>query len=130
MDFQQKGCDWPIYKLAKFNCSTKLPTGYKKAKTVHKLTPFDADLVGALGDSITAGFGALSLDLIHMFTEYRGISWSAGGDSDLDIYVTLPNILKKYKPNLQGFSTGTVPLLIPLTNIHLNKAVSGTFYCH
>ena len=87
-------------------------------------------MIGGLGDSITAAFGALSFTLIDLFIEFRGISWSVGGDKDLDTHVTLPNILKKYNPNLKGYSTGIVPPLIPLPNIHLNKAVSGIFHCN
>ena len=130
VDFQKKGHHWPPYQIPKFNCSTQPPNGFKQAKTVHELTPFDVELIGGLGDSITAAFGALSFTLIDLFIEFRGISWSVGGDKDLDTYATLPNILKKYNPNLKGYSTGIVPPLIPLANIHLNKAVSGIFHCN
>ncbi|KAB0361845.1 hypothetical protein FD754_006001, partial [Muntiacus muntjak] len=40
-------------------------------------------------------------------TSWRGLSWSIGGDGDLGTHTTLPNILKKFNPNILGFSTGT-----------------------
>jgi len=79
--------------------------------------------VAALGDSITAGFGALSNYLITVFTEYRGVSWSIGGDSDVSKIITLPNILKKYNPNLIGYSTGTGSNTCK--NSNLNRAITG-----
>jgi phospholipase B1 len=36
--------------------------------------------VGALGDSITAGFGARSSSLVDLAVEWRGVSWTIGGD--------------------------------------------------
>jgi phospholipase B1 len=42
-----------------------------------------------------------------MFTEYRGVSWSIGGDDSLNNVLTIPNLIRKYNPALYGFSTGT-----------------------
>ena len=43
-----------------------------------------------------------------MLTEYRGVSWSIGGDSSLSGSVlTLPNLIRMYNSNLFGYSTGT-----------------------
>lgn len=122
------GHHWPPYShhdIPKFNCSLKPPSNYKPAKSVHRLTPFDIENIGAFGDSITAAFGALSYTLIDLFVEYRGISWSVGGDTDITKHVTMPNILKQYNPKLSGYSTGIAPPLISFPNNHLNKAVSG-----
>ena len=107
-----------------FNCSTEriFPD---KATSVHKLTPFDIDIVGAMGDSLTAAFGACSYTLIDLFVEYRGVSWSIGGDKDVKTIVTLPNILKKYNPNIKGYAVGIAPPLIRFPNNHLDVAVSG-----
>jgi hypothetical protein len=53
----------------------------------------------------------------------RGISWSIGGDADVSSVVTMPNILKKFSPNLIGFSTGVGDE--KSANSKLNVAVSG-----
>lgn len=74
--------------------------------SVHKLRPADIKVVAALGDSSTAGTGAKAKNLLGLQTEYKGVSWSIGGDSTLDKVTTLPNILKKFNPTLKGFSRG------------------------
>jgi phospholipase B1 len=56
----------------------------------------------AMGDSLTAAFGADAWTIFTVFTEYRGLSWSIGGDSNVNEVFTIPNILKKYNPNIKG----------------------------
>ncbi|XP_069092316.1 phospholipase B1, membrane-associated [Pleurodeles waltl] len=94
--------------------SPKIPT------SVHQLRPADIKVIGALGDSLTAGFGVNATSLSNLRTEWRGLSWSSGGDGTLDKYTTLPNVLKRFNPNLYGFSTGTGK-----ANARFNVAVSG-----
>ncbi|XP_073412440.1 phospholipase B1, membrane-associated [Dendrobates tinctorius] len=89
-------------------------------KSAHQLRPGDIKVVAALGDSLTAAFGAKSTSLLNLMTEWRGVSWSIGGDGTLDTYTTLPNILKKFNPNLKGFSTG-----IDKENLMFNVAIGG-----
>ncbi|KAJ3227361.1 hypothetical protein HK099_002427 [Clydaea vesicula] len=64
-------------------------------------------VVAALGDSITAGFGAKDSGwnppTTKSFIENRGVSFSIGGDKN---FTTLPNLIRNYNPNLVGFSTG------------------------
>ena len=62
-----------------FNCPT-LERSDGVPTSVHRLRPSDIAVIGAMGDSITAGFGVLSdLESIYTaFTEYRGLSWSIG----------------------------------------------------
>ncbi|KAM3675304.1 phospholipase B1, membrane-associated [Ammospiza maritima maritima] len=72
--------------------------------SVHELRPADIKAIGALGDSLTTAVGAKVPDLQ---TDWRGLSWSIGGDDTLEIQATLPNILKKFNPNIFGFSTGS-----------------------
>ena len=50
-----------------------------------------------------------------------------GGDSDLSVVTTLPNILRQYNPNLFGFSTGVVSSddYLNFTGTRLNVAESG-----
>nr|XP_033793551.1 phospholipase B1, membrane-associated [Geotrypetes seraphini] len=89
--------------------------------SVHKLRPADIKVVAALGDSLTAGFGLRATNLGNLSTEWRGLSWSAGGDGSLETETTLPNILKKFNPGLRGFSIGTGK-----ENKGFNMAVSGS----
>ena len=65
---------------------------------IHDLHINNIDIIIALGDSITAGFGIRGL--LGFFNEYRGRSWSIGGDID---QLTLPNIIKYYNPYIKGF---------------------------
>ncbi|XP_053366028.1 phospholipase B1, membrane-associated [Clarias gariepinus] len=74
--------------------------------SVHRLRPGDIKVVAALGDSITAGFGARATNIVQLLNEERGVSWSIGGDETLETVTTLPNILKKFNPNVFGFSQG------------------------
>ncbi|KAG7267277.1 hypothetical protein CRUP_015006 [Coryphaenoides rupestris] len=41
-----------------------------------------------------------------MWSEYRGISLSMGGDKALETVTTVPNILRKFNPELRGMSKG------------------------
>nr|XP_014425321.2 phospholipase B1, membrane-associated [Pelodiscus sinensis] len=75
--------------------------------SVHKLRPTDIKVIAALGDSLTTAVGAKATSSTNMLTAWRGLSWSIGGDGTLEAHTTLPNILKKFNPELFGFSTGT-----------------------
>lgn len=57
--------------LAKFR-SKERPT------SVHALKPGDIDVVGAMGDSLTAANGAGATNIFQVLTENRGVSWSIG----------------------------------------------------
>ncbi|KAK3563422.1 hypothetical protein QTP86_027793 [Hemibagrus guttatus] len=88
-----------------FSCTHTTPSDAVPA-SVHRLRPGDIKIVAALGDSITAGFGAKAKNLLQLPNEERGVSWSIGGDETLETVTTLPNILKKFNPNVFGFSRG------------------------
>ncbi|PWA27875.1 hypothetical protein CCH79_00000514, partial [Gambusia affinis] len=88
-----------------FSCNNFTPSD-SQPTSVHKLRPSDIQVVAALGDSVTAGTGAKSNSILNLNTEYKGVSWSIGGDQTLETVTTLPNILKKFNPDLQGFSKG------------------------
>jgi len=94
-----------------------------KPTDARKLKPGDVDIVMALGDSISAGFGAEARSLIDLFTEYRGTSFSIGGAKAIEDCSTLANILQKYNIHLTGFSTGTGNE--GSANAKLNVAVTG-----
>uniref|UniRef100_A0A914C6N6 Phospholipase B1, membrane-associated n=1 Tax=Acrobeloides nanus TaxID=290746 RepID=A0A914C6N6_9BILA len=76
---------------------------------VNALRPADISVVMALGDSLTAANGARAGDMVGILRQYRGLSFSMGGDMDLDHHITIPNILRKYNPKLFGYSRGIGP---------------------
>ncbi|KAK1333190.1 hypothetical protein QTO34_006727 [Cnephaeus nilssonii] len=100
--------------------SDKIPT------SVHRLKPADIKVIAALGDSLTAGNGAGAKpgDVLDVLTQYRGLSWSVGGDGNVSSISTLasehpPGI----QPSLRGFSVGTGKENSP--GAFLNQAVAG-----
>ncbi|XP_022919288.1 phospholipase B1, membrane-associated-like [Onthophagus taurus] len=92
--------------LEPFPCSLKNARSKHIPKSVHKLRPGDIDIIGALGDSITAGFGITATNLLNLVAENRGMVYSIGGQENWRKILTLPNILKLYNPNLFGYSLG------------------------
>jgi len=46
--------------------------------SVHALRPGDIDIIAAMGDSLTAGNGALAESFATVAFENRGVSWSGG----------------------------------------------------
>jgi phospholipase B1 len=89
-----------------FSCPPITPSE-SNPTSVHRLRPNDIKVVGALGDSATAGYGARATSLANVREEARGASWTIGGDSDA---LTIPNLLRTFNPQLKGFSVGTYPL--------------------
>lgn len=117
--------DQRLHAAGGFNCSV-LPASASIPTSVHKLRPGDIKVVAAMGDSLTAGFGMLAKTPVGLLTEYRGRSWSIGGDETLDTVVTLPNLFRKYNPNLMGFATGEGRInSVSNPGAHLDVAVSG-----
>jgi len=107
---------------------------------INNLRPTDISLVMALGDSITAGFAMRDKWWFDGWFEYRGDSFSIGGDSDL---MTIPNFLLNYSPHLTGYSVGfrdgfdfvnynSNDSWIPHEPLidHLNAAISGACVMH
>jgi len=76
---------------------------------VHNLLPSDIKLVAGIGDSLTAGNGALAKTAFGLLIQYRGRSFSMGGDGDGrgwengDV-VTFPNLLRHFSDHLEGDS--------------------------
>ncbi|KAM7358682.1 phospholipase B1, membrane-associated isoform 2-T3 [Cochliomyia hominivorax] len=92
--------------LMKF-CDAKNGPGKRSSEpptSVHRLRPGDIDIVGAIGDSLTAGNGIFANNILHTVHENRGVSWSIGGQGNWQQYLTLPNILKEFNPNLYGYA--------------------------
>ena len=88
-----------------FPCKLRKPSP-QIPTSVHKLRPGDIQVVAALGDSVTAGVGARANSVLDIFKEYRGVSFSVGGEKTWREYITLPNILELFNPNLYGQSYG------------------------
>ncbi|KAM6459276.1 phospholipase B1, membrane-associated-like [Liasis olivaceus] len=105
-------------------CSDRSPSNTVPV-SVHKLRPGDIKVIGALGDSLTAGNGAGSspLNILDVLTQYRGLSWSIGGNENIKAVTTLANILREFNPSLLGFSIGKGNQNQP--KAHLNQAVAG-----
>ncbi|KAM4785562.1 phospholipase B1, membrane-associated isoform 2-T2 [Cyanocitta cristata] len=103
-------------------CEDRSPSS-PPATSVHSLKPADVKIVAALGDSLTAGSGIASDTLQDVTTQYRGLSWSIGGDGSLENVTTLPNILRNFNVNIMGYSTGTGSEND--SNAFLNQAVPG-----
>ncbi|BFF96615.1 phospholipase B1 membrane-associated [Drosophila madeirensis] len=76
----------------------------ERPTSVHRLRPGDIDVIGAMGDSLTAGNGIFATNLLHVTVENRGVVWSIGGQYNWRKYLTLPNILKEFNPNLYGYA--------------------------
>jgi len=91
--------------------------------SVHQLRASDIKVVAALGDSITAAFGAKAKNIFGIYTEYRGVSWSIGGDESIDSVLSLPNIMRQYNPALVGWSIGNGNQ--DSANARLDVAVTG-----
>ncbi|XP_037818412.1 phospholipase B1, membrane-associated-like isoform X1 [Lucilia sericata] len=110
----------PRLKGEEFPCKLNNTRSREPPKSVHKLRPGDIDIVGAIGDSLSAGNGIISEQIIHIAMEFRGLAFSGGGIEDWRTVLTLPNILKVFNPKLYGFATGEV--LTVNRNSHLNIA--------
>ncbi|XP_021926394.1 phospholipase B1, membrane-associated-like isoform X2 [Zootermopsis nevadensis] len=98
----------PVPDDSPFPCDTGPESPGARSATrptsVHRLRPGDIDVVGAMGDSLTAGTGTAAAGLVELAVENRGMSWSGGGESTWREYLTLPNILREYNPALIGYS--------------------------
>jgi phospholipase B1 len=84
----------------------------RRSRTVptnaNQVRPADINVIGALGDSLTAanGAGAPMNDALAILLQYRGLAFLAGGDKNLDEHITLPNIFKQYNSRVYGASNG------------------------
>ncbi|GAB0187298.1 phospholipase B1, membrane-associated [Grus japonensis] len=72
-----------------------------------------------------SGNGAASKphNVLDVLTQYRGVSWSVGGNENISTVTTLANILREFNPSLIGYSIGTGKETT--ANAALNQAVAG-----
>ncbi|GMS93166.1 hypothetical protein PENTCL1PPCAC_15341, partial [Pristionchus entomophagus] len=115
------------YGISNWKCDAEV---MKKSKTkptsVHSLRYADINIIAALGDSLTAanGAGAPDGDLLGVAIQYRGLAFGIGGDMSLDEHVTLTNVLRKFNPDLFGYSIKTGSASV-WDIAHLNAAIPG-----
>ena len=55
-----------------------------------------------MGDSHITANGIFSNEPIHSILEFRGVSYPIGGLEDWRKFMTLPNLIKVYNPNVYG----------------------------
>ncbi|CAA92221.2 Triacylglycerol lipase [Caenorhabditis elegans] len=97
----------PDFGIPGYSCDANVMKKSKKVPTnVNSVRPADIKLIMALGDSLTAANGAGAEDPVAVVLQYRGLAFQAGGDKTLEEHVTIPNILKKYNPDVFGYSNG------------------------
>ncbi|XP_008564631.1 PREDICTED: phospholipase B1, membrane-associated [Galeopterus variegatus] len=124
--------NWPFLTTNKnmqghgtwLSCKDRSPSSVRPT-SVHALRPADVQVVAALGDSLTAGngIGSRPNNMQDVLIQYRGLSYSSGGDGTLFNVTTLPNILREFNGNLTGYAVGTGEA--SSTNAFLNQAVPG-----
>jgi len=94
-----------VLPKAELDCDVSFGRSPTRPTSVHMVRPGDIDIISGFGDSISAGNGLGAQTLPAVAIENRGEVWSIGGDRSLeDGVVTVPNIIRKYNPNLRGAS--------------------------
>ncbi|XP_011188828.1 phospholipase B1, membrane-associated-like [Zeugodacus cucurbitae] len=88
-----------------FPCDLSHARSASPPTSVHELRPGDIDVIACMGDSLSAGNGLMSGRVQHSFNEFRALSFCGGGYGDWRSYLTLPNILRVFNPNITGYST-------------------------
>ncbi|EPB66769.1 hypothetical protein ANCCEY_14139 [Ancylostoma ceylanicum] len=92
---------WP-----RFDCSVPA-TSLTPAEDVHHLAPWHVSVIGAIGDSLTAGRAAGAEYLSDLVLDYRGLSFAMGAEKNLTRQASLFNIFSHFSPLLKGKSSGT-----------------------
>ncbi|TKR59960.1 hypothetical protein L596_029562 [Steinernema carpocapsae] len=110
------------------NCPAE---SFAKSKNIptsaHQVRYSDIKIIAALGDSLTAGngAGAKKNDALEVLIQYRGLVFHIGGDMELEQHITIPNILRKFNPNLFGQSHGQGSVNV-WKSAYLNAGVPGS----
>ncbi|XP_063983894.1 phospholipase B1, membrane-associated-like [Diachasmimorpha longicaudata] len=93
----------PVPENVPFPCNITAGRSESVPTSVDRLRPGDIDVIGAMGDSLTAGFGAFGSDMKTIFIENRGVTSLGGGQGTWRDTLTIPNILKAFNPKLFGY---------------------------
>uniref|UniRef100_A0A158PCV3 Lipase_GDSL domain-containing protein n=1 Tax=Angiostrongylus cantonensis TaxID=6313 RepID=A0A158PCV3_ANGCA len=86
---------WPS-----FDCV--LPGNETVVEDVHRLSPWHISIVGAIGDSLTAGRAAGAKNVEDLRLDYQELSFATGHYKNLTKQVTLANIFSYFSPRLVG----------------------------
>ncbi|XP_071637871.1 phospholipase B1, membrane-associated-like [Temnothorax longispinosus] len=89
-----------------FPCNVTGGRSSKVPESVHKLRPGDIDVIATMGDSLMAGAGIFADNLFQILIENRGVTMTGGGQGTWRQYLTVPNIIKEFNPNLIGYALG------------------------
>ena len=91
-NFDESATRSSTYSTGRFLCQIQKPDREGRPNSVHELSPYDVEVIGAIGDSLTAANGAKAKTVIGVMTEDRGVSWSIGGeDGNINNLITLPS---------------------------------------
>ncbi|GMR61241.1 hypothetical protein PMAYCL1PPCAC_31436, partial [Pristionchus mayeri] len=95
------------YGVSGWNCDEEvMKRSASVPQSVHSLRFADINVIGAIGDSITTGYGAEAeqIDRSALKMEHRGCGRRHGPGTARHEPVPVSDILKKFNPNLFGFS--------------------------
>ncbi|WKX97061.1 hypothetical protein Q1695_013033 [Nippostrongylus brasiliensis] len=123
-DFVRFSRDYP-FGWPTFDCNPVVEEiNVTSVKNVHQLSPWHISVIGALGDSLTAGRAAEAEKLEDILLDYREISFVSGAKNNLSVQASLFNIFRHFSPNLKGASSASGSREY---NDDFNVAVSGSF---
>ncbi|KAK2582428.1 hypothetical protein KPH14_004738 [Odynerus spinipes] len=114
----------PIPKDVPFPCEVR---GWRSSITptsVHRLKPGDIDIIASLGDSLSAGTGIFGSNIFHLLIDNRGAAAAGGGQGTWREYLTLPNMLKEYNPNLYGYAAADFSTLEEGSKFNIAEAAA------
>ena len=72
-----------------FPCDVTNGRSPKRPKSVHELRPGDIDVIGSMGDSLTAGNGIFATNLLEVFMENRGATAYIGTTASIIIIILI-----------------------------------------
>ncbi|XP_049820402.1 phospholipase B1, membrane-associated isoform X2 [Aethina tumida] len=87
-----------------FFCPLNNTRSKTRPTSVHQLRPGDIDVIGAIGDSLSVGVGLTATKISQVYYPNRGLSPTAGGQSNWREFLTVANILKEFNPKLKGYA--------------------------
>jgi lysophospholipase L1-like esterase len=114
----------PDLGVTNYNCPGLMGPSAAIPTSAHSVRPADIKIVAALGDSLTAANGAGATNPLEVILQYRGLAFQIGGDRSLDTHVTVPNVLRKYNPQVFGASNGVGTVTV-WERAQLNAGVPG-----
>ncbi|KMQ93815.1 phospholipase membrane-associated [Lasius niger] len=89
-----------------FPCNVSIGRSKEPPTSVNKLRPGDIQLIGTLGDSLTSGAAVFARCFIALFVSNRGVTAAGGGQGNWRKWLTVPNIIKEFNPDVVGYALG------------------------